>query len=373
MADDTVRVPIPDRAEVKAFLDDIKDHPDDFAPRLILADWLEEHDDPRGAFLRAHCYAAWSAAAPSIPAHAHWEEEAARVRRQHETVWLGRLREYLDGWQFYRGLLRVSISAGRLPPAPEERGLPLPESFLRGLRRSVQQMFQLMIGNTDSFAHDALLSLADSEMWAWVETVSLRDVDGHQVSGLLESPLLRTVHSLDLSSSPLGGIGVAGLASSPRVAHLRTLSLSGCTLGPEGFEVLARSPYLAGLEELHLGYNQAEDAGVIALAQSPHLRKLRVLSLEHNLIGSEGAESLADSPLLAGLRSLNISTNLIGEEGARALAGTRYLEHLGLMYFHDNPAGTEGRAILRRRFGERIIGIEEEEPGTVDEDDLELD
>jgi uncharacterized protein (TIGR02996 family) len=34
------------------FLQEIVAHPDDPVPRLIYADWLDEHDDPRGEFLR---------------------------------------------------------------------------------------------------------------------------------------------------------------------------------------------------------------------------------------------------------------------------------------------------------------------------------
>jgi uncharacterized protein (TIGR02996 family) len=38
------------------FLQDIIEHPEDDAPRLIYADWLEEHGDPdRGEFIRVQC------------------------------------------------------------------------------------------------------------------------------------------------------------------------------------------------------------------------------------------------------------------------------------------------------------------------------
>ena len=33
----------------EAFLADILEHPDDDAPRLVYADWLEEQEDPRGS------------------------------------------------------------------------------------------------------------------------------------------------------------------------------------------------------------------------------------------------------------------------------------------------------------------------------------
>src|SRR5580704_11727592 len=37
------------------FLQAILDDPDDDAPRLIYADWLEERGDPRGEFIRVQC------------------------------------------------------------------------------------------------------------------------------------------------------------------------------------------------------------------------------------------------------------------------------------------------------------------------------
>ena len=40
-----------------AFLQAIIENPDDDAPRLLYADWLEERGDPRGEFIRVQC--AW--------------------------------------------------------------------------------------------------------------------------------------------------------------------------------------------------------------------------------------------------------------------------------------------------------------------------
>ena len=38
-----------------AFLQAICENPDDEAPRLMYADWLTEHGDPRGEFIRVQC------------------------------------------------------------------------------------------------------------------------------------------------------------------------------------------------------------------------------------------------------------------------------------------------------------------------------
>jgi uncharacterized protein (TIGR02996 family) len=43
------------RDEENAFLAAIAASPDDDAIRLIYSDWLEEHNDPRGDFIRVQC------------------------------------------------------------------------------------------------------------------------------------------------------------------------------------------------------------------------------------------------------------------------------------------------------------------------------
>jgi uncharacterized protein (TIGR02996 family) len=46
------RVPDPYAEPISAFLDAIADAPEDVTPRLVFADWLEEHGDPRAELLR---------------------------------------------------------------------------------------------------------------------------------------------------------------------------------------------------------------------------------------------------------------------------------------------------------------------------------
>ena len=41
--------------ELRSLLAGCHEAPDDDAPRLVLADWLEERDDPRGTFMRLQC------------------------------------------------------------------------------------------------------------------------------------------------------------------------------------------------------------------------------------------------------------------------------------------------------------------------------
>src|SRR5205823_5205407 len=99
--------------EVLAFLRDVKDHPDEDAPRLVLADWLTEHDDPRGEFLRAEVMSArlgwrqWE--------RRHLDACAQELLRQHGDDWLGPLRgvSFYPKWE--RGMLRLALGPDKLP------------------------------------------------------------------------------------------------------------------------------------------------------------------------------------------------------------------------------------------------------------------
>lgn len=47
--------PQPRSMEEQAFLDAIREDPNDHSRRLVYADWLEERDDPLGEFIRIQC------------------------------------------------------------------------------------------------------------------------------------------------------------------------------------------------------------------------------------------------------------------------------------------------------------------------------
>jgi uncharacterized protein (TIGR02996 family) len=82
-----------------AFLADIIANADDDAPRLVYADWLDDHGQPeRAAFIRVQCEFARDGL--------RREELEARERtllEQHEEEWLGPLHSPLLHWKFRRG------------------------------------------------------------------------------------------------------------------------------------------------------------------------------------------------------------------------------------------------------------------------------
>src|SRR5438045_3614039 len=97
----------PPRPEVLAFLQDIKENPDDDTPRLILADWLEEHGDPRGTFLRIQCELAKSEGDRD-----RQHQLGLRLRQimdRHEREWVAPLGTLARSRDYRRGLLRLVV------------------------------------------------------------------------------------------------------------------------------------------------------------------------------------------------------------------------------------------------------------------------
>src|SRR5262249_51144151 len=95
----------PPRPEVLAFLQDIKENPDDDAPRLILADWLEEHGDPRGEFLRLELEA--MRLDLPIPRRCELAKEIGTLLRRYEVDWFGPLRMPNFSCDVLQGLVRL--------------------------------------------------------------------------------------------------------------------------------------------------------------------------------------------------------------------------------------------------------------------------
>src|ERR1051325_120601 len=99
----------PPRPEVLAFLQDIKQNPDDDAPRLILADWLDERgEEDRARFLRAQVELARRA--DDAPRRGELRRQERELRHRHEYTWLGPLPSLADGWKWRRGLVHLSMT-----------------------------------------------------------------------------------------------------------------------------------------------------------------------------------------------------------------------------------------------------------------------
>jgi uncharacterized protein (TIGR02996 family) len=344
----------------------IRDEPDEDAPRLVYADWLEEQGGPeeadRAEFIRVQVE---RARLPEYDLRRHelrLREQA--LLREHRNTW-GR---EAPAWAYNCGLFQRGFIAEVLATVHEFlRGAP-------GLFRRVPLQGTILRTQTA----DALTALADSPHLARLTSVTLADncaITIPALQALCASPHLGKLRQLSLHLHDTGPEAAETVASAPHLGGLTHLAINGWgRIGDAGAEALAASPHLAGLRVLRLNNNSITGAGARALLTSPHLSRLTRLALTVNQIdpagaatlaaalprrrlidldlsrnrrlGDAGVAALADSPGLADLTGLRLIDCGIGPGGVRALAQSAHLGELKCLELGGNNAGDAGVATL---------------------------
>lgn len=311
------------QTEAEAFMQRIRAYPDDDAPRLVFADWLDEQGDPRGAFIRVQL------ALAQLDTESQAEEEDRPIRpgrellRQeliqkqddllatHAEEWTAPFRRFATRPRFHRGFVEeVNVDA---------------HSFIR----HAHELF-----DAGPLRHLYLLDI------------------GETLPALLTTPLLSRLSALTIHASHAGEPLARAIARSEHLSGLKRLDLSRNRFEADAAEYLAASAALANLEELDLRENLLGEAGARALAASPHLGQLRNLDLRGNGIGPGGAEALAVTERLQSLHSLGLAKNDVGSPRIQSLSRVSCLLRFPNLDLSDNDIGpTALLAVLSRPAG----------------------
>jgi uncharacterized protein (TIGR02996 family) len=349
----------------RAFLQAIREEPEDDARRLIFADWLEEQGgaarEARAPFIRAQCRLA---SLPADDPHRDLlEDEAADLLAEHEHEWTRPLHGIAQEWRFARGFVEyISI-----------RGT----EFLRHAETLFDVMpvrtVHLLIGPKD------IPHLAACPALLWVESLDFHrcHLNDRALQHLLTSPYLKRLNSLDLTGNGISTPGMQSLIHSALFGRLRRLDLSRNTgIGNRAVHLLARAT-AENLEELSLAATNTSIAGLQELFRPSHLPRLTNLNIsgtrfndpqlpsplrllvESGLLGQlrrldvsrlchlSGWETLVGSPAAANLQTLCLrGTYLGGVEGIAALTGAQHLRNLISLDLRDSTLGPEGARAL---------------------------
>lgn len=244
---------IPDAREQRAvFLREIKDHPNDDTPRLILADWLQDQGEARGELVFSQVHR--RRLAEDDPQRVALQLRERQILKRYVFTWLGPLVDLASAWTFQRGLLRLEMRGDRF----------------------------LQLKDDD----------ATQEAFAWVEDLSLHGVVPQQLPQILASEFLQEVIGLDLSENRLGDDGMTPFVDAP-LGHLRSLTLAGNRIGQRGIATLAQCGWLVGLRHLDVSSNRIADGGRV-LAECPLLENLACLDVRENRLTIESVASLRE-------------------------------------------------------------------------------
>jgi uncharacterized protein (TIGR02996 family) len=304
-----------------AFLDDIRQHPDDDAPRLVYADWLEENGDAeRAEFIRVQCRLA------QLPSG---DPEGKRLAKREKKLLQSNARRWTEesflGWLDHpsarcpiaepHGVCRIFSEAVRLrleAEAPRvsakrkreiEEKLDECEEHLEAFNFSGYEC-RLPLFNDFTFHRGFIERAAIEEMMFFLFAPAVRDL------GMVR--YLEVV--FDETEPDVGDRLIDRLVTVMDAPRLRTLHLNVLIWHAKEIETLAAWPGLSELTELHgIVFHDRErnedrsDDVVCALARSPWPSKLK--SLQMNLYPDytdDAINSVLDSTTLAQLERLRL-------------------------------------------------------------------
>jgi uncharacterized protein (TIGR02996 family) len=338
-------------------LHDVCENPDDDAPRLILADWLDENGDTeRAELIRVQCELARSTNKRRAAA---LEKRSDELLKEHVyrwvealpwptgVVWCDAYKQWRYG--FRRGfVIQATFSSARAYKAAADAvfaATPLEEvRFARLTDRTVKQVA----------ASPYLARLSDLDVsvltFGTIGELNRPSNELGESGGavLLSSPHVGRLQTFNLNGNAVGDPGMAALAANPHFQSLRWLSAEGNGVGPVGARSLTAA-HLPALEAFHLARNRLGDEGALALidalgrfprltdlwlnhngltdaaplalAASPHAGRLDTLNLEGNRLTAAGVRALVESPRLARLRSLYVAGAALTAEQGQELQG----------------------------------------------------
>jgi uncharacterized protein (TIGR02996 family) len=389
-----------------ALLRAIIDHPDEDTPRLMFADWLDEHADalprPNTAHSRAQFIRddiALSQLDAFDPLRLRWEL-IDKPRRESEPWASAALppvperAEFDRGPLFRRGFAWSVALDGRYHalPEPPADSVPLERvrycfcgpryidqlrtapwrsrlSELEFERRQTYRMYPRRLLELDGLDRLSRLSFgADA-------------IEAAEARALIAAPMFGQLSALAIVRTSIGAAVLESLASTPH--RLRALRLSNCRVTPAALETLLRSPAANQLEALAVGGDRIgapekfrvfgrapappalhtldmsddspKETGLEALLASPLVPGLRKLALAYCNLNTDRTRLLA-SGAFTNLRVLDLARNLIGNEGAVALARAPHLAGLLVLNLSYARVGDEGIvALLESPLVDRLV------------------
>jgi uncharacterized protein (TIGR02996 family) len=326
----------------EALLSAIIAHPDEDTPRLVFADWLDEHSgSKRAAFIRSRV-----------------EYQRLRSADTDAAALDGFLAGYAEGldridWSAVDPELGACVSARR---AVEERHLdltvqseklPAPEGA--GVAGAARGFYEhIWVSDAGAFlAHaDAVFRAAP------ITAVDFFQLTADEAKKFAAAGHLARIRKL-LFNTDVDPGAIRALGNHRDAAGVRWLELANPDSAGSTLEALAGGKYWTGLRHLEAAHLSNEEdapgAGQLAgLFARPQFRNLRALVMPDSGVDDGAVAALAKH--LPELRLVNLGDNPITGRSLSALAEAKALRHLRVLDLRDcEPSGDPAPLITTAR------------------------
>lgn len=306
---------MPDHA---TFLAAIRDQPESLGPRLVFADWLEEHGDcDRAEFIRVQIEAEHHPV--SSPRRLRLEQRAADLTESHGSEWTkpisslipesrprliasstmtfqdDAVREWTPSYRFRGGFIEdVSVTCTEW----RDHG--------QAILDATPVLDLTLIDAADSYP-----ILDDGPDFGPIRGLHLYGISSDALAWVTEliPQRMPQVRHLHLDYARLDDNDILRLAESEVLDQITHLTLRGNDLTYRSVAAIVRSPTCAHLEHLDLSFNLLSAVAVQAIARSPYLTRLISLDLESLIaaISNTSVEELLKTPNLPSLHMLNLN------------------------------------------------------------------
>jgi uncharacterized protein (TIGR02996 family) len=196
--------------------------PNDDAPRLAMAAYLDRQGNPWGAFIRVQLALTKALRVGTREEAARYREEAEQLAGRYGSQWANGVAELVDSYKFSRGFVEYVM-------VDTHRYLSVANELFQ--RAPIRQLVLLEVGD--------LLGEV------------LRD---RRLSRLVMLSLENTSRK-----RPIGDAGAAAIAVAPNLSGLKVLGISRQDVGMPGLEALCASKTLLSLEYVNLWGNRVDD------------------------------------------------------------------------------------------------------------------
>lgn len=337
--------------EREALLKAVCDNPDEDAPRLVFADWLQEHgEEERAEFIRLQIEIAGLREGKKKQQKQLREKELLDA---HRDEWAAPLKPFFA--YYYNG--------------PYARFYAPPVVFRRGFVETISM-------DVDGFLE---------HVFAVFERAPIRGLrmqDAQSLDDIAHCKALLRLHTLDFCGTILSadGSGAPVLFRSKYLANLKTLVARGQDdnghLDTAGLRAIAGNKHLANLSHLDIsdnwlfgGYNsksQEDACRELLWKLGENLPALRELRLHGMGLGDADVRGLVAAKWAKNLRVLDLSGNQLAAAACKALCTSKNLKELERLDLTDNtsryeedgqyePLRPAERRMLKAAFGKRVV------------------
>jgi uncharacterized protein (TIGR02996 family) len=309
-----------------ALLAQCLESPDDDAPKLVYADWLEEQSQPFAELIRAQC--------------ANNAKRVTSTMRKHRKAWLGDIEDWVDKKQpFTRGMLdHIYGSTGKYVQKATQAALHAALSVF-GVRRTILRGQSAKLPSCGTLAFTCELKWIDCQ------------ADDKILGALAESPHVGLLSSLVLEKVRCTNAGIGKLARSKKLTRVRHFGLPAPVhLGDFDTKAVIGVVDRLPIESLEVGHAFHVSAGVLGnAAAASKLKSLRMT------LGRE-VKKLFQTTRLTGLEALELFVfDYVDDDAIEPLLDNpafAKLQSLRLNVPRALSAGLAGR--LRKRFGKQL-------------------